>query len=149
MKQEANQFLIDKSELLKPSQKATAWGITLIFWGAFLYLLQPLLSLIAWWLNIRVFYNQMILLGGYQAFIEALVFYLTVIAILGGGLILWGLVNMWRFKGKDSRAASKLASVDDIAKDFDLNVTQLKKHQLSKRAIIKFSQDGKVIDISE
>ena len=149
MKNDSNQFIIDKSEFLKPGQKATALGITLIFWAVFIYLLQPVLSLIAWGLNIHIFYNQMIVLGGYEAFIETLVFYLVVIAILGGGLILWGLINFWRFKNKDLRAKSEMTSLDDIARDLGLEADQLDRYQRSKRLIVKFNQDEGVREISE
>ncbi|MEM8843893.1 MAG: poly-beta-1,6-N-acetyl-D-glucosamine biosynthesis protein PgaD [Pseudomonadota bacterium] len=148
MKNDHNKFIIDKSEYVKPGQKATALGITLIFWAVFIYLLQPLLSIIAWWLNIKIFYNQMIVLGGYQAFLETLALYLIVIAILGGGLILWGLINFWRFKNKDMRAESEMSSIDDVARDFGLNVDQLKNYQASNRLVIEFDQEDKLKVIS-
>ena len=91
----------------------------------------------------------MIVLGGYEAFIETLAFYLVVIAILGGGLILWGLINFWRFKNKDLRAKSEMTSLDDIARDFGFEADQLDRYQRSKRLIVKFNQDEGVREISE
>lgn len=149
MKNDRNHFIIDKSELLKPRQKVTALGITLIFWGVFLYLLQPVLSLLAWSLNIHIFYNHMIVLGGYQAFIETMYFYLAVIITLGGGLIFWGLINFWRFKNKNARSTSEVTSVRDIAHDFGLEEKQLEHYQQSQRVLVKFDRDGKVSELSD
>lgn len=142
-----NRFIIDESSQLHTGQKATAWGITVLFWGAFLYLLQPILSIIAWWLNIRVFYHQMLLLGGYQAFIETSVFYITVIVLLGGSLILWGRINLWRFKNKETRMASSIAENDIIAANFGLEANDLDQYQAQKRVYLRFDKEGNVIKI--
>ncbi len=99
------ELIIDRPDLVRPGQKLTAMGITLFFWGLLFYLWQPLLSLIAWGLNIHLFYNHMILLGGHRVFLRLLTFYLSVIACLGGGLILWARINQWRFRGKERRLA--------------------------------------------
>jgi poly-beta-1,6-N-acetyl-D-glucosamine biosynthesis protein PgaD len=142
-----DRFIIDESSQLQTGQKATAWGITILFWGAFLYLLQPILSIIAWWLNIRIFYHQMLLLGGYQAFVETSIFYITVIAILGGSLILWGRINLWRFKDKETRLASRVADNTAIAADFGVDLDQLNRFQQQKKIYLRFDEDGKVVDI--
>lgn len=148
MTNDSQRFIIDESSQLQTGQKATAWGITVLFWGAFLYLLQPLLSIIAWWLNIRIFYHQMLLLGGYQAFIETSVFYLTVIFVLGGSLILWGRINLWRFKNKESRLASKIAESPAIAANFGLDEQTLVQHRGQKKIYVRFDQEGKVVEIT-
>lgn len=96
-------LIINRPDLVPSGQKLTAWSITLVFWGALLYLWQPLLSILAWGLNIRLFYNHMILLGGYQTFLNLLTIYLSVIATLGGALVLWARVNQWRFRGRERR----------------------------------------------
>lgn len=144
---DSERFIIDESSELQTGHKATAWGITVLFWGAFLYLLQPILSIIAWWLNIRVFYHQMLLLGGYQAFIDTSIFYMSVIAVLGGSLILWGRINLWRFKDKETRLASSVAENKAIAADFGMEENQLKQFQKQKKVYLRFDQEGKVVDI--
>lgn len=96
-------LIINRPELVPPGQKLTALSITLMFWAGLLYLWQPLLGIVAWGLNIRLFYNHMILLGGYQTFLNLLSIYLAVIAALGGGLVLWGRINQWRFRGRERR----------------------------------------------
>lgn len=96
-------LIINRPELVPHGQKLTALSITLMFWAGLLYLWQPLLGIVAWGLNIRLFYNHMILLGGYQTFLNLLSIYLAVIAALGGGLVLWGRINQWRFRGRERR----------------------------------------------
>jgi biofilm PGA synthesis protein PgaD len=111
-------LIIDRPELVPSGQKMTAWGITLFFWGALLYLWQPLLSLVAWGLNIDLFYNHMILLGGYRTFSHLLTIYLTVIALLGGGLILWARINYWRFRGLERRVGQGDTHIERLCTEF-------------------------------
>ena len=139
-----NQFIINDSYALNSGQKLTAVGITLLFWAAWLYLWQPLISLLAWWLNIKLFYNHMIILGGYQAFLDVALFYLTVILFLGGGLIVWARINLWRFKGKKARNFSGIVDNKEISKFIGVNEQQLNKLQTSKNVKILLSETGDI-----
>ena len=142
--EDTNQFIINDSYGLKPGQKFTAIGITLLFWALLLYLWQPLISLLAWWLNIKLFYNHMIVLGGYQAFLEVALFYLTVIFILGGGLIFWARVNLWRFRGKKMRNFSGVIDDEQIRKFIGINEQQLNKLQSSRNIKLLLSESGEI-----
>lgn len=145
MKKEDNsQFIIDESYGLKSGQKLTAVGITLLFWAAWLYLWQPLISLLAWWLNIKLFYNHMIVLGGYQAFLDVALFYLTVIFILGGGLIFWARINLWRFKGKKTRNFSGIVDNKEICNFIGVNEQQLSKLQTSRNVKLLLTESGNI-----
>jgi len=142
-------FLIDESIYLKRGQKLTALGITLFFWGAFLYLCQPLISLIAWWLNVNLFYNHMILLGGYHAFLDVVKFYLLVIAVLGGGLIFWARINLWRFRNKNHRKSSAHVNEKGIHEYFAINKEM---HSILRSAScmkVTLNQNGGIEKISK
>jgi biofilm PGA synthesis protein PgaD len=121
---DAKKLIIDRPDLVPSGQKLTAWSITLFFWGALLYLWQPLLSLIAWGLNINLFYNHMILLGGYRTFLHLLTFYLIVIALMGGGLILWARINLWRFRGRERRVGQGNTRIDKLCAGFGVQPEQ-------------------------
>ena len=142
--EDTDQFIIDDSHGLKSGQKLTAVGITLLFWAILLYLWQPLISLLAWWLNIKLFYNHMIVLGGYQAFLEVALFYLTVIFILGGGLILWARINLWRFRGKKMRNFSGVIDDKEIRKFIGINEQQLNKLQSSRNVKLLLNDAGEI-----
>src|SRR5690625_5279565 len=114
----ASELIIDQPHLVRPGQKATALGVTLLFWGMLLYLWQPLISLVAWGFNIRLFHSHMIILGGYQALVDQLLPYALVIACLGTALLLWARLQQWRFSGEGRRRASPEVKPAAMAEHF-------------------------------
>jgi biofilm PGA synthesis protein PgaD len=138
-------LIIERPDLVKPGHKLTAMGITLFFWGALLYLWQPLLSLIAWGLNIQLFYNHMILLGGHRVFLQLLGFYLSVILCLGGGLILWARINQWRFRGKERRLARRdTTDLPRLVELFGLSEATRAQALNCRIVTVRLSPDGRI-----
>lgn len=137
-------LIIDRADLVPSGQKFTAWGITLLFWGALLYLWQPLLSLLAWGFNIRLFYHHMILLGGYRTFVSLLLIYTGVIALLGGSLILWGLINQWRFRGKERRTGRGNTDRLQLCASFGVDAEQLSRAVASAIVSVDVNVDGSI-----
>lgn len=144
MKPRNKSLIIDRPDLVPPGQKLTAWGITLFFWGALLYLWQPLLSLLAWGLNIQLFYNHMILLGGYRTFFDLLVKYLITITILGGGLIVWARINQWRFRGKERRTGIGATDMELLSADFGLALEEIEALANDKVISVTFVDEQKI-----
>jgi biofilm PGA synthesis protein PgaD len=137
-------LIIDRPDWVRPGQKFTALGVTLVFWGALLYLWQPLLSLLAWGLNIHLFYNHMIVMGGYEAFLNLLAFYALVILILGGGLILWARINLWRFRGKNRRNGVFFTEEEKLCRDFEVSAEQLAELRAAQKLTVKLTPDGRI-----
>lgn len=149
MKFDSDDLIINRPDLVPPGQKFTAWGVTLFFWGALLYLWQPLLSLLAWGLNIRLFYNHMILLGGYEALVQLAAEYAEVIAMLGGGLILWARINLWRFRGKDRRRGMGDTNMQKLMEEFGVTEATLSASLDSRIVKISATPQGKIISIEQ
>jgi biofilm PGA synthesis protein PgaD len=137
-------LIIDRPDWVRPGEKITALGVTLLFWGALLYLWQPLLSILAWGLNIHLFYNHMIVMGGYQAFLNLLLFYAIVIAILGGGLILWARINQYRFRGKNRRRGEFFTDEKQLCQEFAVDPAELDRLRSTQRLTIKLTPDGRI-----
>ena len=134
-------LIIERPDLVPPGQKLTAWGITLFFWGALLYLWQPLLSLLAWSLNIRLFYNHMILLGGYRTVFDLLLTYLITIALLGGGLIVWARINQWRFRGNERRTGIGATDMVALSQGYGLSPAEVEAFARHKIISVTFNND--------
>lgn len=143
-----NPLIIDRPDWVRPGEKLTALGITLLFWGALLYLWQPLLSLLAWGLNIHLFYNHMIVMGGYHAFLNLLVFYAAVIGILGGGLILWARVNQYRFRGKNRRTGIYVTDEAKLCEGLGVSSERLAQLRASGRLTILLDEAGRIERVS-
>jgi biofilm PGA synthesis protein PgaD len=137
-------LIIDRPDWVRPGEKITALGVTLLFWGALLYLWQPLLSILAWGLNIHLFYNHMIVMGGYQAFLNLLLFYSIVIAILGGGLIVWARINQWRFRGKNRRRGEFFTDHNQMCQEFAVDPADLDRLRASRKLNIKLTPEGRL-----
>jgi biofilm PGA synthesis protein PgaD len=147
MKFDADELIINQPDLVPAGQKFTAMGITLFFWGALLYLWQPLISILAWGLNIDLFYSHMILLGGYEAFLQLLAGYLEVIVALGGGLIIWARINLWRFRGKDRRRGVGVTDMEKLHGDFGVGPDALAAANNSRIVKISINDEGRMTNI--
>jgi biofilm PGA synthesis N-glycosyltransferase PgaC len=71
--------------------------MTFVFWGLWVYLIAPLLSLLLWYIGIYLFVDRMITLGGYEAFAEQLANYSLVIFVMWLFLTLWVIWNLRRY----------------------------------------------------
>lgn len=147
MKFDAEELIIHQPDEVPPGQKLTAMGITLLFWGALLYLWQPLISILAWGLNIDLFYNHMVLLGGYEAFLQLLAEYLEVIIALGGGLIIWARINLWRFRGKGRRRGVGSTDMEKLHGHFGVRHDALTAAKNSRIVKLSINDEGKVTAI--
>lgn len=143
----ADKLIIDSPRLVRPGQKLTAWGVTLLFWGMLLYLWQPLISLLAWGLNIRLFYSHMIILGGYQAFVDLLAFYGLVILCLSGALLVWARVQQWRFRGVERRQQRAVVPLDEMASRFAVEAGELQVARTARRLRVRLAADGRVAEL--
>lgn len=77
--------------------------MTFVFWGLWVYLVAPLLSLLLWYIGIYLFVDRMITLGGYEAFAEQLVNYGSAVFVMWLLLTLWVLWNLRRYGQRNRR----------------------------------------------
>jgi biofilm PGA synthesis protein PgaD len=101
----------------QPRLQRTAWGfVTLAFWGFYLYLWAPLLTLLAWLLGGRLAWLQLYEHG--QHLDPFLIVALPVIlACCAALLIAWAEYNRFRFTGKERRTPRKDASTEEVARN--------------------------------
>lgn len=99
----------------QPRLKRAAWGfVTVAFWGVYIYLWLPLVTLMLWLLGIRTAFFE---LYSRQHQIEPFVLLsIPVIAALCAlVLIAWAEYNRWRFAAKDRRNPHRDVSREDVA----------------------------------
>lgn len=80
--------------------------LTLMLWAFLVWLWQPALELLFWYLNLAVTENDRHVLAGLEDLRQVGGFYVLVILLLCGSLFLWARTQQWRFRGRDTRAAS-------------------------------------------
>ena len=99
--------------------------VTVLFWGLWLYLIMPLISLLLWFAGVYIFVDQMVTLGGYQSFIDTLYHYSLVVLAIMLTTFLWvwwnarryGSVRNKRTLQPDSVSIAELAATADTTED--------------------------------
>ena len=143
------ELIINRPHQMTRSRKLADAGLTLIFWLLLLYMWQPLISMIAWIFKIRIFYNHMIILGGFKELAELAFVYTLIIILLGGTLLVWAKVNQFRFRGKEKRKFIKNVAVEDEAERYDLNAQTLAQWKHLKMCEIHLSELGVISTINK
>ncbi len=131
-------LIIDRPSTLGVPEQITRMSITLFFWLCLFYIWQPLISMVAWVFKIKLFYDHMIILGGYRAFIATALIYLSVVCVLGGALILWAKIQQWRFSGVERRSEMPRLTQDQLADYYHVPSQFLIEWQTYKNATVYF-----------
>lgn len=138
------ELIINKPHALRLQNKLTTISFTFVMWMIIFYLWQPLISLIAWSFGFKVFYEHMVILGGFEGFFQMLTIYFWTVFVLGGGLILWAYTNKLRFRGKVRRTNKNNVTAVDIAGFFKVDEKSQRQWQNEKNLTIAITQDNQI-----
>lgn len=138
------ELIINKPHALNIQNKLTSISFTFVMWVVIFYLWQPLISLIAWSFGFKIFYEHMIILGGFEGFFEMFKIYISTIFILGGGLILWAYSNKLRFRGKIRRTKTNKVTAIDIAGFFQVDENDQSQWKNEKNLTITITEANQI-----
>jgi biofilm PGA synthesis protein PgaD len=138
------QLIIDQPGLQHPGQRVLWAFVTTAFWVLWLYLWLPLITFVGWLFGLYRGYYFMAVLGGYHEILRLLVYFLIVVAILGGALVLWALVQRVRFRGMDRRQQRPPAALDALAAFHGIAVEDLRLWQRAQRAVAHHDTQGRL-----
>lgn len=142
-----DKLVINQPKLQTLKQKYAYSLIAFVFWALWLYLLQPIIALMAWLFGFEVFYANMILMGGWEGLSQKLITYLVTLAIMAVVFYGWALYNRYRFQGKIRRGKYWKSNVLTLASEFNVSEEQVLKCQTSKRLELHFDDHGKIIEV--
>jgi poly-beta-1,6-N-acetyl-D-glucosamine biosynthesis protein PgaD len=140
--------MIDKRDIPEepPAQYAMEVTLTVLFWGLWLYVIAPLLSIVLWLAGVNVFVEQMITLGGYQHFLEKLGTYgLVVFAIMCAtfGWVAW---NVGRYgKRNTRRRAPPPVTLKETATIAGLSRDAVRHLQKQRRLVVDFDEHNRLL----
>lgn len=119
------------------------WALTALFWGAWFYLVLPLLDLLLWALGVRLVIYQMVDLGGYGSLVRAMLGYSVVLSSIVVLLLLWILWNVRRYGGENDRRTVMPADLTDpeIAAVFRLDEGALADLRQVRTVRVDFDAD--------
>jgi biofilm PGA synthesis protein PgaD len=134
--------LIERSDLQSPQQRTLYGALTLAFWAFWIYLWVPVLALLAWTLGVQQAYKYMVVFGGYRDVLNLLGIYSLIILLLGGGLVLWAVYNIVRFRGVEHRTAALPVTPVEMARDFGQNPESVARWQSGQRLYVTHDAAG-------
>lgn len=139
--------IIESPDLQSKAQRL-GWGsLTLVFWLIYIHLWTPLITLVAWWVGVKLFNLHIVQLHGYTGLMEKLGLYLLVIFVISLVLIGWANLERFRFKDIHRRTAHAPTTTQEVAEKYHLEKNYLDKLRLKKSIIVYFSDKGKITDI--
>lgn len=142
-----NPLIIERPDLQVWQQKTVFGLLTALFWGIWLYLWLPVVTLIGWVFFGVQFQYHMLTLKGYEGFFSTLIVYSVVIVVMGGGLIIWAKYNHLRFRGVDRRRQLEPPTVDDLASYFAKTANEISQWQTLKTVVVAHDEKGGILSI--
>jgi len=107
-----NYLVIDRPELQPAAQRAFFSALTVVLWTFYVYLLLPLVTLLAWYFGYSAVYEEMVMRNGWEALIKLMGFYGAIVLAMAFTQIGWALINWMRFAGKRDRRRERERVVD-------------------------------------
>lgn len=119
--------------------------ITALFWGIWIYVVTPLVSLFLWFAGYQVFVEQMVTLGGYETFLKKLNTYGTVILCIITATIIWVNWNLRRY-GHHNIRTHMIADVTlaESAAVAGVDETTLQQLQSARCIVLAFNEQDQV-----
>ena len=120
--------------------------LTVLFWGVWLYLVLPLVSLLLWALGVRFLVAQ-IRRGGYEGLLGSLITYGVVLLVLIGLLAFWITWNVVRYGGTSDRRTVKRMEVPDwvVRGKFRIDDSLLSVLRAERLVRVDFEGDNVVV----
>lgn len=141
-------LIIETPHLQTLKHRFSSSLITFIFWVFWFYLWVPVISIVAWTMGIRFFYENMISLGGIGGFVKLLGVYLLVVFIIGLIFFGWAYYNNRRFKNKQRRGKFWKISFKNLQERYDLDEEQVLNCKAARRIVVHFDDAGKITKLN-
>jgi poly-beta-1,6-N-acetyl-D-glucosamine biosynthesis protein PgaD len=129
-----------------PTQFAVEVTVTAIFWGLWLYVIAPLVSILLWLAGFQVFVEQMITLGGYEYLLEKLATYGLVVLGIMVTTFAWVVWNIRRYGNRNTRRRPPpLVTLKETAAVAGLQPDAIRRLQRQRRLVIDFDDQDRLV----
>ncbi len=140
------QIFIHAPGLRQPHRRAGDQVLTFIMWAIYAYLWLPLISLIAWFLGIDLFYQEMVVNGGFDAFVELSGWYLAIIILILMVVITWSASNYFRFHNRQRRKPQAAVTDSELQSWFGVDEAQHRAMRDVANVVLTFDEDGRIVE---
>ena len=139
--------IISNPHLLSRGQRLFGGALTLAFWSIWLYILTPLLSLLAWIFGISLFYEQFVARSGAAELLDMLPLLLFSATLPSAALLVWARYNYLRFRGVQRRARRSDVSLEELALYCGLEEETIVLLQNSALLTAEHDEQGKLLEV--
>lgn len=147
-----NYLVIDRPELQPPAQRAFFSALTVVLWTFYVYLLLPLVTLLAWYFGYNSIYEEMVMRSGWESLVKLMGFYGAIVLAMAFTQIGWALVNWMRFAGKRDRRRERERVVDMGFSEpvFLTETIDIAAWQDAKRLVVHHhATDAKIVSVEK
>ena len=132
-----NELVIDRPELQTPFARAFYNALTVVMWTFYIYLLLPLVTLLAWYVGFTAVYEEMVMRRGWEALVQLLGWYSLIILLIALVQVGWASINWARFCGtRDRRRLRERKVVMEVKQMFLVDTTDMAAWQNAKRLVV-------------
>lgn len=137
--------IIERPDLQSLSQRFGFFTLTFLGWVIYGYLWLPLITLIAWQLDLGLSYERMVVEEGYRALAAVGRVYLIIFSALAGVYLAWAQYNLWRFRGRERRLGRPPCTLEEVAGDYNVPTAVLRQWLQSRRMVVHLDENGAVV----
>lgn len=143
-------LIIERPELQTAVQRVGGIGLTLICWVLWVYLVVPLLSLVAWVVGAHTVYIVMLQNLGVDDLIQRASYYGAGILTLVTVYMTWAVVSFLRYRNMSRRSAPEVPTEGALGATHGLSHLQIQLLQSARRYVVStedlermFSEQGR------
>jgi len=139
--------LIIDQPLLIPLSRRIGWGsVTIAFWGIWVYLWLPFVTLAAWALGFHQASAQFTWTQDAAELQRLFILYIVIVAWLGGALLLWARIEYLRFRNVNRRAVPSAATLDELAVYASLDADDMRAWQDERCLVASHDENGNMVE---
>jgi biofilm PGA synthesis protein PgaD len=136
-------LIIERPEGILSARKLTNYALTFLWWSVWGHFMLPLITLLLWMSGFRRFSEELLEGGGLDALVRRLPLYGAVIGVLCAALIIWALLNWWRFADRDRRRSFRPIPAAAIAHSYGLAPEDVARWQAMRRLVVQHDAHGR------
>ena len=137
----AHEVVIRRPERVSRTRRGFYGALTVAAWAGFVWLLQPVFTLLLWGVGGRIAYEEV--LRQARAVEPAIVFAIAMLSMAAGlGLVTWAELNRKRFRGRRRRTIPALANPKEMAEEVGFSQRAHRILREARIATVTFGDDG-------
>ncbi|MCX8097730.1 MAG: poly-beta-1,6-N-acetyl-D-glucosamine biosynthesis protein PgaD [Casimicrobiaceae bacterium] len=137
-------LIIDQPSWQTPGQRRAGVIVRVLFWAAYLYLLLPLFTTLVWWVGGTTLRENLLASAAWRQFVAWLPTYAGVVSLLSSLLVVWSLVQIYRFRGRERRRHSPVLTLSEVSRLLGSDEREVARWREARRLVAYHDEQGRV-----